>query len=315
MYAKYFLSKPYVRGIIEGNGYYLVPRNRELPYSGWRKHHVKEFSKVDKDKLVLFEGGSLPNDQKVQRIERSDEEKKRKVDEILIDMREMLKDGKDEEVFKKYPRNYVLYGSRLKAMVHQKANFFGDRRNPHIWLYGFPGTGKTAVMKMVYPELYKKDLQNRFFDLYDDTKHSHIMLEDLDHGNIEKLGIQFIKTLCDENGFPIDQKYKTPQLTRSTILVTSNYTIAEIIPVDDRGIEQTKAALYRRFWHCRIDNFLRILGIKLIDKFDIKRLKAQGNEDPSKLFMSWDYTTDMPDGLPLLMPETYQKILRDKFYE
>lgn len=32
--------------IKEGNGYYLVPRNRDLPYAGWRDHHTKEFSKV-----------------------------------------------------------------------------------------------------------------------------------------------------------------------------------------------------------------------------------------------------------------------------
>ena len=37
-------------GIKEGNGYYLVPRNRDLPYSGWRNHHVKEFSKADPSK-------------------------------------------------------------------------------------------------------------------------------------------------------------------------------------------------------------------------------------------------------------------------
>ena len=35
----------------EGNGYYLVPRNRDLPYSGWRNHHIKDFSKVDQQEL------------------------------------------------------------------------------------------------------------------------------------------------------------------------------------------------------------------------------------------------------------------------
>ncbi|GLD96245.1 hypothetical protein PINS_up004923 [Pythium insidiosum] len=33
-------------GIKQGNGYYLVPRNRSLPYSGWRSHHIKSHSKV-----------------------------------------------------------------------------------------------------------------------------------------------------------------------------------------------------------------------------------------------------------------------------
>ena len=152
-----------------------------------------------------------------------------------------------------------------------------------------------------------------FFDLYDEKQHSHIMLEDLDHENVEKLGIQFLKTICDEAGFPIDQKYKTPQLTRSTILVTSNFNICEIIPEDSKGIEQTKAALLRRFYHVRIDNLLRLLGVKLIDKFDRKKLASEGNEDFSKLFMSWDYVIDMPTGLPIKTPEEYQEIIRTAY--
>ena len=32
--------------IKQGNGYYLVPRNRDLPYSGWKTHHIKSFSKI-----------------------------------------------------------------------------------------------------------------------------------------------------------------------------------------------------------------------------------------------------------------------------
>lgn len=302
--------------IIEGNGYYMVPRNRELPYQGWINHHKKEFSKVDPTKLVIYEAGECPKDIKQKDpILRSDEEKKRKIDEILIDMRDLITQGKDEEAWTKYPRNFLTYGMKIKSMVHQKANFFGTRTDPHIWVYGYPGTGKTSIMKFLYPKTYKKDLSNRFFDLYDDKLHDHIMLEDLDHDNVEKLGIQFLKTICDEAGFPIDQKYKTPQLTRSTILVTSNYAINEIIPLDCRGVEQTKGALLRRFWHVRIDNLLRLLGLKLIDKYDRKRLEKEGNEDPSKLYMTWDHATETPLGLPLKSVEEYQEIIRNNYYD
>lgn len=303
-------------GIIEGNGYYLVPRNRDLPMSGWRAHHVKEFSKVDPTKCVLFESGTLPDDlKKKEVVKRSSEEKKRKLDDILIEMRSMYAEGKDEEVFTKFPRNTILYGARLKAMVAQKANFFGEQTEPNIWVYGFPGTGKTAIMRFLYPTLYKKDLSNRFFDLYDPQLHSHVMLEDLDPDAVERLSIQFLKTICDEGGFPIDQKYKTPQLTRTTCLVTSNYSIGDIIPVDCIGHEMTKAALLRRFFHIRIDNLLRLLGLKLIEKFERNRLKAQGNNDPSLLFMTWDYTVDAPMGLPLKEVGEYRKLIVDTFYK
>lgn len=302
-------------GIKEGHGYYLVPRNRDLPYTGWRDHHTKDFSKIDPAQKIIFEAGALPEDVKKEVVKRSAEEKKRKLDEILIDMRQMYEENKtDDEVFAKFPRNAILYGPRIKAMVRQKANFFGETSDPNIWLYGYPGTGKTAVMRFVYPDLYKKDLSNRFFDLYDPSIHKHVMLEDIDPDAIEKLGIQFLKTICDEGGFPIDQKYKTPQLTRTTCLVTSNFDLCQVLPEDMKGLEQTKQALLRRFYHLRIDNLLRLLGIKLIDKYERNMLKKTGNEDTSKLFMTWDYVTDMPLGLPLKPVEEYQKIIRDAYY-
>lgn len=303
-------------GIVEGNGYYMVPRNRDLPYAGWREHHIKEFSKLDPGKLILFEQGELPKDNKTKEIvKRSELEKKRKVDEVLIDMRTMLENGKDEEAFAKYPRNFLIYGSRIKAMVEQKLNFFREEGHPHIWLHGFPGTGKSSILKVVYPNTFKKNLDNKFFDLYDEKRHTHILLEDLDHANVERLGVQFLKTICDETGFPIDQKYKTPQITKATVLVTSNFCINEVLPDDQKEVEATILALLRRFWHVRIDNFLRVLGVKLIEKWERKRLQQNGNSDPRQLYISWDYAQDCPTGLPLKTCEEYQTLIKNKYYE
>ena len=58
-------------------------------------------------------------------------------------------------------------------------------------------TGKTAVLSFIYPKMYKKNLFNRFWDLYDPKEHTHVMMEDLDHEAVEKLSINFIKTVCD----------------------------------------------------------------------------------------------------------------------
>jgi hypothetical protein len=279
------------------------------------KHHVKEFSKVDPNKTIIYEAGELPKDIKQKNVLRSEEEKKRKVDDILIEMRDMLQDGKDEECFKKFPRNYITYGSRLKAMVVQKRNFFGARTDPHIWLYGFAGTGKSAIMQFLYPETYKKDMTNRFFDLFDDTKHTHIMLEDLDPTFVEKQGVQFLKTMCDEGGFPIDQKYKTPQIIQSTILVTSNFRISDCIPLETKGFQVTLSALMRRFYHVRIDNFLRLLSLKLIGEYDRKRLKREGNAEPKDLFMTYDYVQDCPKGLPVEEASYYRQLILDDYYK
>lgn len=304
-------------GIIEGNGYYLVPRKRDLPYSGWREHHIKEYSKVSPNELIIFECGQLPADTASKPTMKSENEKKRKVDEILIDLHELIEEGREDEAFTKFPRTFLQYGEKIKARLKQKKQFVGDTRNPHIWLHGYPGTGKTSIMALLYPNYYKKNLDNKFFDLYDPTIHTHVLLEDLDPDAIEKrISIQFLKTICDEQGFAVDQKYKTPQLARTTVLVTSNYSIDAVIPHDmTQGVSETKAALRRRFWELRVDALLKVLGIKLIDKQERKKLKSDGNEDVRKLFMTWDYLNDMPACEPLKTAEEYQAILREAFYK
>lgn len=298
----------------EGNGYYLVPRNRDLPYSGWRNHHIKTFSKLDGQKLILFEMGSLPEDLKRKRVEASEEEKKLKLNDILLDMRAMIENGEEKEAFTKYPRNYLQYGEKIKALVTQKRDFFKSEGHPHIWLYGYPGTGKTTILSYIYPTYYKKNLHNKFFDLYDPQEHTHVLLEDLDHEAVERLSINFIKCICDEVGFSVDQKYKTPQLARTTVLVSSNFTINEIIP-EGKGIEETKAALTRRFWHINIYSLLRLLGLKLLPKDQRLALQKEGNQDPGKLFMTWDYMQDVPTGTPIKSPTMYQAMIKNEFYK
>lgn len=304
-------------GIIEGNGYYLVPRNRELPYSGWRNHHVKEFSKVTPESPIFFEKGALPADSKEKALTASNEERKRKLDDILIEMKEMIQNDQADEAFKKFPRNYLTYGEKIKAMVHQKRDFFKDKRHPNIWLYGYAGTGKTAILSFLYPNYYKKNLTNKFFDLYDPKVHSHVMLEDLDHQAVDRLGINFVKTICDEAGFAIDQKYKTPQLIQATCLVTSNFTITDILSQQDNiaGLTDNIAAMLRRFYHVRIDELLRLLELKLIPKWDRTKLQKEGNNDSSKLFMTWDYVADCPKCKPLEDCTVYQDIIRDHYYK
>lgn len=299
--------------IKEGNGYYLVPRNRDLPYTGWRDHHTKLFSKVKAEELILYENGDLPKDQKRAKVEASEEEKKRKIDDILIEMKDMLQDEKDDECFKKFPKHYLTYGEKLKSTLKQRRVTACHEGNPHLWVSGYPGTGKTAIVNFIYPNLYKKNLYNRFFDLYDPKEHTHIMLEDLDHEAIQKLSINFIKTICDEAGFSIDQKYKTPQLARTTVLVTSNFTINAIVP-EGPGYSSNLSAICRRFWQVQIYELLRLLQLKLVPKVERATLKKEGNSDLSKLFLDWDYLTDTPTGRKLKDPMMYQQIIRDYFF-
>ena len=299
----------------QGLGYYLVPRNRDLPYSGWKKHHSKSETKVDPATPVLYEQGTLPPDDKFTKLpEASEAEKKRKLDDILIEMKELIDNNKHEDAFKKFPRNYLTYGEKIRAMCVQKRDFFNTNGDPHIWLYGTPGSGKTALLTYIYPKYYKKNLYNKFFDLFDPQEHTHVVLEDLDHEAVETLSVNFLKTICDEAGFPIDQKYKTPQLIRTAVLVTSNFTLFEVLPEDMKGRNENVAALLRRFWHINAFDLLRLLNLKLLPKVERNKLKQSGNSDPGKVFITWDYLTNTPLCTPMRSPEEYQKIMKDYFY-
>ncbi|KAG9409937.1 hypothetical protein AC1031_017965 [Aphanomyces cochlioides] len=301
-------------------GYYFKPRNRDLPYDGWKNHHVKPFSKKDPNQLMILERGELPSDgkRKATFTLRSETEKKMKTDDVIRDIRKLVEEGKADQAFELYPRNFMMFGEKIKAMVSQKKKtFFGKHTDPHLYVYGFPGTGKTSILKFLYPKTYKKDLSNRFWDLYDEEQFTHVMLEDLDSPTLDRLSVQWLKTICDEAGFTIDQKYKTPQPTRATILVTSNQTVNQLIDGLDevKCIEDTKRALRRRFFHIRIDELLKLCGLALIPEYERKQLKKSGNEDPSKLFMSWNYIMDAPTGEPLKDPDYYQQLIRDVYYK
>ena len=307
-------------GVKRGNGYYLVPRNRGLPFAGWRAHHTKEHTKVDKSRCVLYEHGTLPADkgETPEYQKRSDEEKKRKLDEILVDMKDMMENGQEDECFRKWPRTTLQYGEKIKAMIHQKKDRLTATGDPHIWVHGPPGQGKSTLLSYIYPNTYKKNLYNRFFDLYDDKIHDHILLEDLDHDAVDKLSTNFLKTLCDETGFPVDQKYKTPKPSRSVILVTSNFTIPDVINNSTEanvfGKSQNTQAMLRRFWHIDVRELLRLLKIKQKTAYEINMLKKAGNTDESKLFMAWDWTTDTPLCEPIKSPQEYQSMIKQIYY-
>lgn len=296
-----------------GNGYYLVPRNRDFPYTGWRDHHIKEATKIDPTNRILYEYGELPPDSGTKFTVRSEEEKKRNTDEIIIEIKSMLHNGQEEEAFNRFPRTYLQYGEKIKSMILQSRQDLTSTGDPHIWLMGVPGQGKTAVLNFIYPNYYKKNLHNKFFDLYDPKVHSHVMLEDLDHEACERLSLNFLKTICDESGFPVDQKYKTPQLARATCLVTSNFT-PEVLCQDFPHAAVYSAALRRRFWVVNIEVLLSIVGLKMIPKYERDQLRKKGNNEVCKIFMTWNYAHDCPAGEPLKDPTHYQQVIKNAYY-
>jgi hypothetical protein len=97
------------------------------------------------------------------------------------------------------------------------------------------------------------------------------------------------------------------------VLVTSNFTIKDVVP-EGPGFDQNLTAIARRFWQIKIYELLRLLQLKLVDKAQRAELKKEGNNDMSKLFLDWDYITDVPTGKQLKQPCEYQQLIRDYFF-
>ncbi|KAH9068848.1 hypothetical protein Ae201684P_004547 [Aphanomyces euteiches] len=84
------------RGIDMKLGYYLKPRNRVFEETSQLLDHFGE----------------------------GEAEKKCKVNDVIIDMRALIEAGKEKEAFEKYPRNFMQYGEKLKAMHAIRRRFF-----------------------------------------------------------------------------------------------------------------------------------------------------------------------------------------------
>ncbi|GLE07449.1 hypothetical protein PINS_up017686 [Pythium insidiosum] len=123
-------------------------------------------------------------------------------------------------------------------------------------------------MGVIYPDYYNKNLDTRFFDCYNEEHHTHCLMQDVDHNVVEKLGVQFFKSVCDDSGYPIDVKFKAAKMVRMTILVTSNFCIDDVVPEDLPGRRENLAALSRRFFQVNIRDLLPILGLKMINSMN-----------------------------------------------
>lgn len=98
------------------------------------------------------------------------------------------------------------------------------------------------------------------------------------------------------------------------MLVTSNFPLSDVLPEDMKGRNENLAALTRRFWIVKSHELLRALNIKLLSRYELTQLKKEGNQDPSKIFLSWDYLRDTPTGEPLPAPEVMQEKIRQLYY-
>lgn len=84
------------------------------------------------------------------------------MDDIFRIIRQKLDEGvEDDEIFNQFPKAFTMYGEKIKSTTKQRRITACNKGDPHLWVTGYPGTGKTAVLNMIYPKAYKKNLYNQ----------------------------------------------------------------------------------------------------------------------------------------------------------
>jgi len=159
-------------------------------------------------------------------------------------IRELAKEGKEEELEEEFPRELTLYEGALRRL-HQRYGACQDLDAGTVngmWIYGPAGTGKTYhAMHNIVPreEVYVKDL-TKWWDGYDPSIHKAVVIDDMDIYH-KSLARDF-KIWTQEYEFQAQFKGGYMKIRPPLIIVTSNYRINEIW--DDNTTCET---MWRRF--------------------------------------------------------------------
>lgn len=129
------------------------------------------------------------------------------------------------------------------------------------WIIGPSGCGKSRGCREKYPGLYPKPL-NKWWDGY--KFEPVVLIDDVDHSHSSWIG-GFLKIWADHYGFIAEAKGKSLSIRPERLLVTSQYSIAQLFSVDKPLVE----ALERRF---------RV--IECLPGIPIKWEETEGLEEP-----------------------------------
>lgn len=183
-----------------------------------------------------------------------------------------------EKIEKAFPGYWIKNGSRLKGLYMRQAPPAdqGLDHEKHIWLYGASGQGKTSVVEYLYPGHFRKRPDGDWLG-WDSTypPHKVVHINDLDIVGLKTLGIGHLKELCDPQGFNANVKYAGGEIINpSLVIVTSNFTLEEVIQPQTPGVEQQRCALRRRFRQVDIADFLREKQLMLCSAEEIEFAKS-----------------------------------------
>lgn len=274
----------------EPRSYYLAKRNPFSSFRGWKEHHTKEATKCTEAYMAL-EVGDPPREYANQLIERG-KPMKMKQDDMLREIIALFQQGKKDKAFEEYPALTLRYHAQITAFVKTRVELPTEiNHEQRLWLWGGPGTGKSAYIAWKYPKAFKKSLAKNeilYWNGLDLDWHTHVYLEDIGPEAFESLGMEQLKQWADpSHGYTVAMKYGAPiHGIRLPLIVTSNYQPHELMPRDQRHPLTELEAITRRFEVIHIDELLKREKLVLKSKEEIKELKRSKNADFSAVFRS-----------------------------
>lgn len=268
--------------------YYLAKRNPFASFTGWRNHHAKEATKVEEE-LIALEWGEPPKEYNSQLLKKG-EPGKLKQDDMLREIMQLFAQGKKDLAFQEYPALTLRYHAQITSMVKTRLEPpVSIDHSPCLWIWGEPGTGKSAYVAWKYPKAFKKSLAKNevlYWNGIDLDFHTHVYIEDIGPEAFKNIGMEQLKQWADpSHGYTISLKYGAPIMGVTLgLIVTSNYQPGDL-PEEGMRYKRTEMeAIERRFEIIHITDLLKREKLTLKTKEEIKELKKSKNADFSKVF-------------------------------
>lgn len=272
----------------EPRSYYLSKRNPFASFTGWRNHHSKEKTKVGQD-YISCEFGEAPKEYGNQLIEKGSVGKM-KQDDMLREIMQLFSQGKKDQAFQEYPALTLRYHGQITAMVKSRLELPTEiDHSKRMWIYGGPGTGKSAYVAWKFPRAFKKSLTKNevlYWNGLDVDWHTHVYLEDIGPEAFENLGMEQLKQWADpSHGYTVSMKYGAPIYgVCLPLIVTSNYRPSQLLPDDLKYPTTELHALERRFEIVSINDLLERENLKLRKKSELVALRKAKNADFGAVF-------------------------------
>ena len=272
----------------EPRSYYCAKRNPFASFTGWRNHHAKEKTKISED-YISCEFGEAPREYGNQLIEKGSVGKM-KQDDMLREIMQLFSQGKKDQAFQEYPALTLRYHAQITAMVKSRLELPTEiDHSKRMWIYGGPGTGKSAFVAWKFPKAFKKSLTKNevlYWNGLDVDWHTHVYLEDIGPEAFENVGMEQLKQWADpSHGYTVSMKYGAPIYgVTLPLIVTSNYKPSQLLPDDMKYPTTELEALTRRFEIIHIDTLLQRENLKLRRKSELVALRKAKNADFSAVF-------------------------------